>query len=131
MIQRIQTLYMFIGGISAMLGALILPLYAIDLEYIWARNSMLPFALFSVAMVLFSGGIMLYKNRKLQLLVVRIAMLVSLGIIGSLLLEMRGVENIKPAIGGALPLIQVIAAFMASKGIQKDEKLVRSTDRLR
>jgi hypothetical protein len=81
-------------------------------------------------MALFSGSILLYKNRNLQLLIVRLGMLVSLLVLGALIWIIQG-EGASASWGVVVPFINIVLAFMASKGIQKDEKKVRSLDRLR
>lgn len=40
-------------------------------------------------------------------------------------------ENVEFKVGSFLPILSAIAAFMAARYIQKDEKLVRSADRIR
>ena len=74
MIQRIQTLYLFGAAIVSTLGAFILPLYATEAEVFKATAGMYTFLTFGTGMSLFSGAVLLYKNRKLQLAVVRLGM---------------------------------------------------------
>ena len=81
-------------------------------------------------MALFSGSILLYNNRNLQLLIVRLGMLVSLVVLGALIWIIQG-EGGSASWGVTVPFVNIVLAFLASKGIQKDETKVRSLDRLR
>jgi len=78
----------------------------------------------------------LYKNRKLQF---KLSVLGIFASFGFLFLEYFKVEAFKTVnqfisgsyqIGALLPLLMVIFFFLAAKGIYKDEKLIKSVDRL-
>ena len=83
-------------------------------------------------------SIFLFKNRKTQLLVASVNYLVILGIaimlyVYSLYMgyfEEKGLDG-DFTMYAAIPLALLVFNFLASKGIQRDEKLVRSMDRLR
>ena len=64
----------------------------------------------------------------MQLLIVRLGMLVNLLVLGSLIMIIQGRST---SYGVVVPFINVVVAFLASRGIQKDEAKVRSLDRLR
>ena len=125
MIQRIQTLYLFCAAIISTLGAFILPLYATTSEVFRATAGMYTFLTFGLGMSLFSGAVLLYSNRKFQLIVVRLGMLSALAAMGFIIQAILATE------GAAAPFLSIVFAYLASKGIQKDEKKVRSLDRLR
>ena len=78
----------------------------------------------------FSGAILLYRNLKLQLLIVRLSMVLSLLVLGALIWIIQG-NGSSAALGVVIPFVNIVLAFMASKGIQKDEAKLRSLDRLR
>ena len=82
-------------------------------------------------MATFSGAILLYKKRSFQLFLVRLGMLSSLVALALLVVEIKDAEGAVASYGTTVPLINIVLAFMASKGIQKDEKTIRSLDRLR
>lgn len=130
MIQRIQTLYLFLAALLSALSAFVLPMYLVGETSFAATAHPGSFGGFGGAMALFSGAILLYGNRKLQLLVVRIGMLVSLVVLGVLIMIIKDAEG-SASWGVVVPSINVVLAFLASKAIQKDEKKVRSLDRLR
>lgn len=83
-------------------------------------------------------AIFLFKNRKTQLLLASVNYLVILGIaimmyVYSLYMgyfEEKGIDG-SFTMYAAIPLALVVFNFLASRGIQRDEKLIRSMDRLR
>ncbi len=131
MIQRVQTLYMFAAGVLSSLAAFFLPMYSLDGVVYQATASMWLFFTFGWCMATFSGAILLYKKRSYQLFLVRLGMLSSLVALALLILELKENTGAAAGYGSVVPLINIILAFMASKGIQKDEKTIRSLDRLR
>ncbi|HUQ65297.1 MAG TPA: DUF4293 domain-containing protein [Flavitalea sp.] len=142
MLQRIQTLWLVIVAITAFLASQ-LTLYIGQT----GTNTIIPFKLAGnllLAIVIILLGILaliclfLYKNRKLQF---KLSVFGTILSIGFLFLEYYVVENIfKPnnliqtgsyQIGALLPVLMVIFFFLASRGVYKDERLVKSMDRLR
>ena len=131
MIQRIQTLYLFGAAIISTLGAFVLPLYATESVVFRATAGMYTFLTFGISMSLFSGAVLLYRNRKMQLVVVRLGMLSALAAMGFIIQAILANAGAEARWGAAAPFVCILFAFLASKGIQKDEKKVRSLDRLR
>lgn len=131
MIQRIQTLYLFGAGIVSTLGAFFLPLYQLGEQSFKATAAASTFGLFGLCMTLFSGSILLYQNRKIQLLVVRLGMLAALATLAAIIVKIQGTDDASASWGAAAPFLSIVFAFFASKGIRKDEEKVRSLDRLR
>ncbi|OFY63946.1 MAG: hypothetical protein A3H98_13385 [Bacteroidetes bacterium RIFCSPLOWO2_02_FULL_36_8] len=83
--------------------------------------------------------IFLYKNRLLQIRMVNLLNLLLAGLLTALIFEIQFAEkqlsgtiiNKSYEIGTFLPAISIILGFFANKYIRKDEKLVRSMDRIR
>ncbi len=141
MIQRIQTLWLLIVAIAAF-ATYTLTLYIGKM----ADNSEKVFQLaddFLLVIIIIALGILaiiclfLFKNRKLQFKLSIFGLIFS---IGFLFLEYIRVEGFKKdnliqtgsyQVGALLPLVMVIFFFMAARGIYKDERLVKSMDRLR
>ncbi len=142
MIQRIQTLWLIIVAITAFATSQ-LTLYSGNLP----NGTELPFKLAGnllLAIVIITLGILsliclfLYKNRKLQFKLSVLGLIFS---VGFLFLEYYVVENtFKPKhsiltgayqIGALLPVLMIVFYFLAARSIYKDEKLVKSMDRLR
>ncbi len=112
------------------LGSIYSSMYALDGESFAATANASTFGGFGALMAFFSGSILLYKNRNLQLLIVRLGMVICLFVLGALIWIIQG-NGASADWGVVIPFINVVLAFMASKGIQKDEAKVRSLDRLR
>ena len=113
MIQRIQTVYFLLAAI------LLAVCFVFDEDM---RPSGLTLCLAVISIV----DIFLYKNRVLQAKVCLGMMLA--GIVYYIFMAVR-----QPVIGwySALPMLAVFLLFLARKRILKDEKLVRSLDRIR
>ncbi len=141
MIQRIQSLWLLLAGLAG-LATYKLPLWRGTLqdgsvkEYMGPENLLL-FALIVAASVLAFVTIFLFKNRKQQKALVLIGILMSIGIIT---LEVLQVEEYRQGLnvarnswqlGALMPLLMLIFFFLARNGISRDEKLVKSLDRLR
>lgn len=141
MIQRIQSLYLLIVAIAAFL-TYNLNLYVGRLSDGTERSLLLADDFLMVICIILLGllamaCIFLYKNRNLQF---KLSVLGGIGSLGFLFLEYFKVEAFKTTmnfvsgqyqIGAIVPLLMVIFFFLAAKGIYKDEKLVKSLDRLR
>ena len=141
MIQRIQTLWLLIVAIAAF-ATYTLTLYIGKI----AGGAEKVFQLaddFVLVIIIIALGILaiiclfLFKNRKLQFKLSVFGIIFS---IAFLFLEYFKVEEFKKdnliqtgsyQIGALLPLIMVIFFFMAARGIYKDERLIKSMDRLR
>ncbi|MDD6211374.1 MAG: DUF4293 domain-containing protein [Bacteroidales bacterium] len=150
MIQRIQTLYLFLVGML-MLVTLFFPLVtlhsvntvyeldAVRLKDIVSEQSFSTLGLFivgAVSVLIALITIFLYKNRILQ---IRLTIFNTLVIIGFCIYVVflaysfgRQLEaDWVPAVAMALPVICVVLNYLAVRGIGADEALVRSLDRLR
>ena len=81
--------------------------------------------------------IFLFKNRKLQLNIVRIILILLMIMIGGFFFYyVNTLENLSGGltdydIGAYMPLIAFVFYIFAYRGIMSDEKLIRSADRLR
>ena len=138
MIQRIQSVYLFLAFIL-MMGVFIFPIYIInqgaDAFY---TDEHITLTVLTLAVSLISiGDIFLFNNRPVQMKVVWGAIVLDLAFIGLAAyhyyqdVQQESIAEISFDIGVALPFIVLILLYMAYRGIDKDEKLVRSLDRLR
>ena len=141
MIQRIQSIWLLIVALAAF-ATYTLTLYIGKL----ADGSLRPFLLadnFLLVIIIIAIGslaivcIFLYKNRKLQF---RLSVLGVIFSIGFLFMEYLKVEEFKKTnniltgsyqVGALLPVVMIIFFILAARGIYKDDKLVKSLDRLR
>ena len=133
MIQRIQSLYLLIASIAMALVSFKVPVWSLNEEFTFAQDDSKMFILTITATLFSALAIFIFKNRKLQMKLIRLAILViaviavRLGLlIGST--EFDFVLNYN-CVG--LLLFALVALVMAYKGVKKDEDLVRSVDRIR
>ena len=75
--------------------------------------------------------IFLFKDRKLQIKLCLLGLLVSIGILVLYIIGMQKLIASTPALWAVLPVLNIIGFFMAFRNIRKDEKLVKSLDKLR
>ncbi len=140
MIQRVQTIWLLLACISACLS-IKFPFYTGHL-ITDSLNSLTPLNAFSFipigTLTLISGAgslitIFLFKNRKRQMMITMGNLILSIIIIALYFLEIK--ENYRelniPLITCVFVFIVPIFVFLAFRGIYKDNRLVRSVDRLR
>lgn len=141
MIQRIQSLWLLVVAIAAF-ATYTLTLYigrqadGTIKEFLLADNFLLVILIISLG-ILAIICLFLFKNRKLQFKLSVLGVIFSLGFLA---LEYVKVEDFKQdnliqtgsyQIGALLPIVMVIFFFLAARGVYRDEKLVKSMDRLR
>lgn len=138
MIQRQQTLWLLLATIAALLtfmfpfltGKVLDKGIEID-RSLKAGSDFLLLIATGASLVLSAVTIFLYKDRKLQITLCFVGMLLSAVIILLYILEMKNISKSTIAISAVLPLAILVGYFMALKNIRKDEKLVKSLDKLR
>ena len=155
MIQRIQSIYLLLASISSgiLLGT---PLYyseTASAKYTLYIGGLLQThpeeSILSNHPALFSVGILLtlfpviilflYKKRQIQMrlsasaMMANTAMLMLLAGIANKSLEQITGDHLNEAfgVGLLLPALSIVFLFLANKAIRKDDKLIRSADRLR
>ncbi len=75
--------------------------------------------------------IFMFKDRKLQMKLCIIGILLSLGIIARYIWKFTMLIKPVPALWSVLPFLALVAYAMACRGIRHDERLVKSLDKLR
>ncbi len=155
MIQRIQSLYMFLAVLVAV-AMYFLPVAGFDteagapllyklLEYeqfielgIPLQTLISPAIANALVAVLLLVTIFLYKNRKIQRRILMITVVINLATLGSSFYAADQIESLalvtsraEYKLGIYLPMLVLILLVLANNGIRKDEKLVKSADRLR
>jgi len=144
MIQRIQTIFLFLAALS-FVGLFGLPFATSDAEMagLFADKTYNVFdnpiliGLVIIGAILSVIAIFLFKKRKTQIkLGYGIITFAILTIIVAFLLVLQDTEseltsNINEGLGLGLPIFSIIFALLANRYIKKDDKLVRSMDRLR
>jgi Ca2+/Na+ antiporter len=75
--------------------------------------------------------IFMFKDRKLQMKLCILGLFISVLILVLYFMDMNKLLKSTPALWAVLPVVVVISYFMAFRNIRKDEKLVKSLDKLR
>lgn len=156
MIQRIQTLFLFLAALASGLMFFFpvaqyygeqhtLAFYVTHIQdfvpgnpELFSASFLLPLSVLSALVtVLPLLIIFMYKNLTGQLRLVRLNILLDLVLIGLMFFYYAEQLRIKTAVeanydfGVFLPLISLVFLFLAMKGVKRDIELIRSADRLR
>jgi peptidoglycan/LPS O-acetylase OafA/YrhL len=144
MLQRIQTIYLIIAVIISGVVAFIVPFWneangEMRLLLDLLQDGRTYYRAIPILFVLSAIGSLVavfkYKNRTRQIIINRINIVINfllLGIIVYHLLTLPGEIDIsEKGIGVFIPLLVIVFLALANKAILKDEKLVKSVDRLR
>ena len=136
MIQRIQTVYLFV----VILIAGILPFWVnlwsdMNGNEIYAENELLISITFYFSALLALTAMMLFKKRKNQFVVNRLNLILNLFLLGFFVyrsLNLSGGASVsQKGIGMLIPVFSIVFLVLANRAIKKDEDLVKSVDRLR
>ena len=129
MLQRIQTIWIFL----AVLGALFLNLTAQDFDILGGNMLINISTILLILLGLLS--IFSFKNRKRQILLNNISLFINALLVGFLIYWLQnlpgGISFPEKGIEPVFPLIAVISLVFANIYIKRDERLVKSVDRLR
>jgi drug/metabolite transporter (DMT)-like permease len=135
MIQRIQTIWLLLAA-AASLAALKFSFYSgvkdnnLFSELNGTGNFFL--LLISVAVALAAlAAIFLYKNRKLQIQICLVGLLLQIAAIVVYFTEVKKFTNGNFTITSVFTFVIPVLFVLAWLGIRKDEKLIKSMDRLR
>jgi len=150
MIQRIQTVYLFVAFIASALLFFNIPVavfqitspVSVELPFNlmskYESVSTIPIIILNALVVGLSfASILLYSKRVLQFRLTMFAFLAEvIFIIVMFIVSIDSMQKhlkVEPSykMGAILPLISLVLLILASKAIRKDEKLVKGTDRLR
>ena len=139
MIQRIQTIWLFLAAVAAFLtfklsffsGNMAGPNQTKTFTYLTAASNMV-ILVFTVAVGIAALiSVFLYKNRKLQMRITLAAMLLSLLTIVLYYNQTRLFAEGNYDLTALVALVIPVLLILATKGIYNDQKLVKSLDRLR
>jgi len=147
MIQRIQSLYLLLAA-GAAVGTWFLDIYKVTLsddqvpKYFNAQSNFMVFVVYMLIVALSLFCIFLFKNRKLQFRLIVLDIFLAIAAIALQYFKVQDFVNAFQQAGksiasstylpGAfLPVLILIFLIMAARGVYKDEKLIKSLDRLR
>lgn len=151
--QRIQTLYLFISGVTSTL-LLLVTLFTVNpsgQEVLYTANftglivsgwtsikyfNLVTFVLTSLVTILSFATIFLYKWRKLQIRLTIIGLLLMVAAIVAFAYMLWQQDDLLQATTKmqgwiVLPVISLLCLYMAMRNIIKDDILVRASNRLR
>ncbi|MEO7922617.1 MAG: DUF4293 domain-containing protein [Chitinophagaceae bacterium] len=139
MIQRRQTLWLLLSTAAAVLSFLFpfvtgketLKTNLLADKVVDAGSNFFILLLTVASLILSTITIFLFKNRKQQLQLCLLGILVAVGMIVLYILQMNKLVKPVLALFCAFPFLVLIGYYMAYRDIRKDEKLVKSLDKLR
>jgi hypothetical protein len=136
MLQRIQTVYLFIAFLLSGVLIFFVSLWSNEAgQPVYVEEVLLALALFLASAVLSLVTIFLFKNRKLQFVLGRVNILLNFILLGVFVywsLTLPGEMDIsEKGIGMFVPVLSIVFLVLANKAIKKDEDLVKSADRFR
>ena len=122
MIQRIQTVYLLAVAIIVALPILL----GLD----WLR-----IVLFTLSTILAIYSIFKYKKRSVQQWLNWLNILINFTLLGIFVYQMLNSSGeifiSEKGVGVFVPVLSIVFLFLANKAIRRDEKFVKSADRLR
>ncbi|MBC8046634.1 MAG: DUF4293 domain-containing protein [Fimbriimonadaceae bacterium] len=138
MIQRIQTIYLFLAAIICILF-LMVPSAENAIEGVvveefdfFARDNIYSAAISIAVAFLSFAAIFFYKNRKLQIRIAFISIALLFVLIAQTYYALtQSAEDYSITYFIATPFIAIVFLFLAIRSIRKDEALVKSMDRFR
>ncbi len=136
MLQRIQTIYLFLAALISGVLIFFVSLWTNKAgESVFVEDVLVALGLFIGSAVLSFISILLFNNRKLQFVLGRINILLNFFLLGVFVywsLSVPGeMEISEKGIGMFIPVLSIVFLVLANKAIKKDEDLVKSVDRLR
>ena len=143
MIQRIQSIFMFLAGMSGV-SAVFLPFATTGQDTSFAElqdgvynafDNHFVFGIFVLVAIVALVNIFLFKSRPTQLLINTLTMLVTLVGIGLMAYPFLGFleanMSLVQGLGAWAALLICLFLMLANRGIRKDSRLVKSMDSLR
>ncbi|AJR03531.1 DUF4293 domain-containing protein [Siansivirga zeaxanthinifaciens] len=136
MLQRIQTIYLFLSAIVSAGLIFVCHLWITnDNVIVYAIDEWLYLAFFLGSAILSLITIFKYKNRKSQFMLGRLNIILNFILLGFFVYQSLNVSGetavSEKGIGMLLPIVSIVLLALANKAIKKDEELVKSVDRLR
>lgn len=129
MIQRIQTIWIFLAVLAAVF------LFITGQDVLISEGIPILDAACVILVLIGLLSVFSYKNRKRQILLNNISIIINALLVGILiywLLNLSGgIQFPEKGIEPIFPLIAIVCLFIANVYIKKDERLVKSVDRLR
>ena len=139
MIQRLQTLWLIVAAFVTFLtfkfpfyhGSIIDKNNQLQAARFTAQYDTLTLALTAILLGVIVIDIFLFKNRKLQLRLAILALIISIIDIGVYFSRLKTFANGELSLASVFSFVLPVLLFFAVRGIWKDQRLIKSLDRLR
>ncbi|MDD3771226.1 MAG: DUF4293 domain-containing protein [Weeksellaceae bacterium] len=135
MIQRKQSIYLFLATLLSVLAIFFGNLWTINSEWIQPKKNGIIGLWYFVLTVLPFVTLFLYKNRKLQIQLTNLGIILNILLVGYLAYALSnlpgGFSDSEKGVGLFIPFGSIVLLLLANRLIKKDEKLVKSVDRFR
>ena len=131
MIQRIQSIYFLVAVISMTLISFKVHVYTLNDKMFMAQDDTKMFVLTIVGTIFSLLGFFMFKNRKFQMKLIRLTVLIQMIIGVRIFMLFNKFEVVLNNFFLFLMAFTLIALIMAYRGVKKDDDLVRSVDRIR
>lgn len=135
MIQRKQSILLFLAGLVSVISAWVADLWKAAAQWVQAEDNLATLAFFLLSAFISAATIFLFKNRKLQMRLNTVNIILNILLIGYLAYSLSklpgGLQGSEKGIGLLVPFISIVLLVVANRFIKKDEKLVKSVDRFR
>ena len=136
MIQRIQSIWLLVAGVCALLTlqfSFYSGTYLTDNQYHQLNGKENTLLLFTTVLLALLPliAIFLYKNRILQLRLTLLAVVINIILLFLYYKELKEFAKGDIAITAGLHAVIIIALLLAARAINKDEKLIKDSNRLR
>ena len=131
--QRIQTIYMLLGAVVGIVVALYFPMYSISDQMVFPLDNPVLLFFFGFSTGALIANIFNFKKRSLQIVLNRIVLVANVILVAFMGYDVFGHASEDLHIGPSLfvPFITLLFIYLANRGIIKDEKLIRSSERIR
>lgn len=137
MIQRIQTIYLFLAFVVTGILPFFIPLWTMadGKAFFFMQNQEYVIVL-GLSTTLSLLSIISHKKRQNQFVIGRLNIILNLILLGLFVYRSLNVSGetlavSEKGIGMFLPIVAIVLLVLANKAIKKDEDLVKSVDRLR
>lgn len=140
MIQRQQTLWLLLAAAAGVLTfmfpfatgeELITKTNLKQLVQVDAGSNFFTLILSIASIGISTVTIFMFKDRKLQMKLCLLGIVISVATLVLYILNAKKLASFTPALWAVLPVAVIAGYFMAWRNIRKDEKLVKSLDKLR
>ena len=130
MIQRIQTVYLFMIAMVSVISFFFLPHLDFFILGLTVPAILKSYIILTSSLALLS--LIIFKHRKTQLIINRLHFFLQVAMTGVLIFGLLNAAELNSFLLWLLmPFQSMILLILSSRAIQKDEDLIRSIDRLR